>query len=232
MEIKVIGSGSSGNAYRVSDGSTSLLLDAGLPIARLRAGCDFQLSGISGALISHSHGDHIRGASGLVRMGVDLYASPETLAEGHLVGHRCHAIDPLISVPIGTFYVKPFELHHDVRNYGYWLKSQTTGETLVYITDSYFTDYTFPGTNYWMVECNYSNEGMEQSIEKGYIPSELRNRLIQSHMSLEHLLELLRANDLTAAKAIYLLHLSDNNSNADLFKQEVQKVAACPVYVA
>lgn len=55
VEMKVLASGSSGNCYIVSDGSSKILLDAGIPIKRIREGTGFQLSQVAGALISHCH---------------------------------------------------------------------------------------------------------------------------------------------------------------------------------
>ena len=63
-----------------------------------------------------------------------------------------------------------------------------------------------------MAECNYSKEGLERSIREGYIPIERVPRLIKSHMSLDHLLDMLHANDLRNVRQIYLLHLSEANS--------------------
>ena len=82
-----------------------------------------------------------------------------------------------------------------------------------------------------MGECNYSTEAVQYSVQNGYIPAALVPRLIKSHMSLEHFIDLLKANDLSNVKQIYLLHLSNNNSNAEQFKEEVQKLTGTEVYV-
>ena len=44
MLINPIASGSSGNAYYISDGQSSLLLDAGIPLAQIQAGCGYKVS--------------------------------------------------------------------------------------------------------------------------------------------------------------------------------------------
>ena len=55
MQIEVLGSSSKGNAYLVSDGQTSLLLDCGLPYAEMQEKSGFKISQVSGCLISHLH---------------------------------------------------------------------------------------------------------------------------------------------------------------------------------
>jgi phosphoribosyl 1,2-cyclic phosphodiesterase len=60
----------------------------------------------------------------------------------------------------------------------------------------------------------------------------MRKRLLRSHFSLENVLEFLRANDMSKVQEIYLLHLSDNNSDEAMFKRRVQEVTGKPVYVA
>ena len=82
-----------------------------------------------------------------------------------------------------------------------------------------------------MAECNYSKEGLERSIQAGYIPIERVPRLIKSHMSLDHLLDMLHANDLRNVRQIYLLHLSEANSEEDRFRREVQCLTGAEVYI-
>ncbi len=55
VEIKVLASGSSGNAYYVSDSKTPLLLEAGIPFTKIQQGLSFKTSGVVGCLISHCH---------------------------------------------------------------------------------------------------------------------------------------------------------------------------------
>ena len=54
MDIKILASGSTGNAYIVSDGSTSLLLDAGIPLRAIQVGSGFRVGQLSGCLITHT----------------------------------------------------------------------------------------------------------------------------------------------------------------------------------
>jgi hypothetical protein len=51
-------------------------------------------------------------------------------------------------------------------------------------------------------------------------------------MSLETCKGFLRANDLSRVQEIWLLHLSDANSDAARFKREIQELTGKVVYVA
>jgi phosphoribosyl 1,2-cyclic phosphodiesterase len=66
----VLGSGSSGNATLVSDGSTHVLVDVGLSgretVRRLRE-CGIEPEEIAAIVISHEHGDHCRGVGPFIK---------------------------------------------------------------------------------------------------------------------------------------------------------------------
>lgn len=232
MNITVIASGSSGNAYRIDDGETTLLLDAGIPLRLIKQALNFRVRDIAGCLITHAHGDHAKAAGDLAKAGVDIYTSKGTLDVCRLTGHRMKAVEALKEINIGTFAVLPFDVQHDAPDpLGFLLTSRATGEKLLYFTDTYYIKYRFTGLTHIMGECNYSMDIIEQSVRNGYIPPELVPRLIKSHMSLDHFLDLLKANDLSQVKQIYLLHLSNNNSDAERFKEAVQKLTGTEVYV-
>ena len=57
----------------------------------------------------------------------------------------------------------------------------------------------------------------------------MKKKLIDDDLSYQ---DFLRANDLSRVKEIHLLHLSDENSNAERFKREIQEISGKPVYVA
>jgi len=232
MEFHAIASGSSGNCYRVSDGRTSLLLDAGIPFKEIQKALNFRVRDISGALVTHEHGDHIKGAKDLAKYGVPIYASEGTFNAYGVSGHNFRVVKSLEEFVVGTFKILPFDVEHDVEEpLGFLLESTETGEKLLYFTDTYYIKYRFTGLTIIAGECNYSMDIVKESVEKGYIPQELVPRLIKSHMSLEHFLDVLKANDMSTVRKIYLLHLSNNNSNADMFKEAVQRQTGAEVYV-
>lgn len=232
MDIKVLASGSTGNAYIISDGETELLLDAGIPLKAIQIGSGFRVRQFSGCFITHCHKDHSKAAKDLARLGVDIYTSRGTMDARCLTGHRFKAVKALEELSVGTFQVLPFDVDHDAPEpLGFLFTSAATGEKLLYFTDTYFVRYRFRGLNYIMAECNYSMEGIRRSVEAGYVPIERVPRLMKSHMSLEHLLEMFRANDMSQVRQIYLLHLSNDNSDELQFREEVQKQTGAEVYV-
>jgi len=141
-------------------------------------------------------------------------------------------LDPLQEHTIGTFRILPFEAEHDVPCYGYQVTSEETGEKLAYITDSAYSKYTFTGLTHLMVEANYAQEILLDNAKSERMPLFLAERVIQTHMSIETLLELLRANDMSKVRQIYLLHLSDGNSDAEDFRRQVQQETGAEVYIA
>ena len=228
MDIKILASGSSGNAYIISDGKTALLLDAGIQFKEIQKGCGFQTSSIKGCLVTHRHGDHAKAIPKLLQRGITVYSNAD-VAELY---PGVHQIDALKEVPVCTLRVLPFEAEHDVPCYGYQVTSAETGEKLIYITDSAYIKYTFTGLTHLMVEANYAQEILLNNAKSERMPLFLAERVIQTHMSIETLLELLQANDMRQVRQIYLLHLSDGNSDAEAFKRRVQQETGAEVYIA
>lgn len=238
MNIKVISSGSSGNCYRIDDGETALLLECGLPIKKIKEGCDFNLSSVSACLVTHEHKDHSMAINKLMHAGVNVWAT-----EGTAVGAKAETYrlklwkrggtddthNPwYISECIGTFRIKPFAVHHDAAEpVGYVMESRATGERLLFVTDTYYIDYRFTGLTYIMVEANFSADSLANAEN-----DPRRSRLRRSHMSLENCIKMLNANSLAECRGIWLIHLSSSNADAEKFRQAVQAATGCPVYVA
>lgn len=232
MTIKVIASGSSGNATLISDGKTALLLDAGISIKELERRSGFTLSGVSACLVTHEHQDHSRACKDLVKRGIDVYASAGTLQALNADGHRYKPVTAMKEFIVGSFMIMGFGVKHDAAEpLGYLIYSQSTLEKAVYFVDTAYVKGKFNGINYFIVECNHGEQELRDSVDRGVIAPELAARIAKNHFSLERLLKFLKANDLSRVKEVHLVHLSDNNSNEERFKWEVQRLTGVEVYI-
>lgn len=231
MEIQVLASSSRGNCYRVSDEHTSLLLECGIPYREIQRGLGFRVSDTAGCLITHEHGDHSKAVKDLMKAGIDCYMSRGTQDSLGVAGHRIKIIRAHEQFQLGTWTIKPFDVQHDAAEpLGFLLAS--SGEKLLYATDTYFLRYRFRGLQYIMIECNHSYDILQANVARGSVPVEQKNRLLRSHFSLENIKEFLKATDLRQVKEIHLIHLSDGNSDAARFKREIQAATGKPVYIA
>lgn len=226
MDIKILASGSGGNCYRLSDGATDILLECGIPKFKILEGINYEISKISGVLITHEHGDHAKAARDMIAWGLHLFASKGTLDALGLMGHtHCRVVRHGMHFAIGTFDIFAFDTQHDAAEpLGFVITSTATGERLLFFTDTYYVKYVFKGVDIIMGECNYSADTMRDDL-----PDNRKNRLFESHMSLEHFLELL--DSYPKVQKVYLLHLSDDNSDAEHFRREVAKKTGAEVYV-
>lgn len=232
MKIQTISTGSKeGNAFLIDDGHTKLLLECGVTIKKIKKALNYNLSSVKGCLITHRHGDHSKGLEGVLKSEIDTYIGKlekEALGIKH---HRFHGIEPLEQFSIGTWTILPFSVEHDTEQPLGYLMQSTTGVKLLFATDTYYIRYFFSGITHMLIECNYSSEKLQANMESGIVPYFLGKRIMKSHLSVENLVAFLRSCDLSKLQEIRLIHLSDTNSNADLFKDEIQKVTGIPVYI-
>lgn len=232
MKLRVLNSNSSGNCYILEGRTSTLILECGVRFSIVKQALDFDLSRVAGALLTHEHGDHSKFIREFTAAGIDVYCSEGTRSCVTSPGHRIKAVAAHKSFTVGEFSVMPFDVKHDAKEpLGFLIKHPECG-TVLFITDSYYVEYSFSGLNQVIVEANYCEEIVQGRVFEGTINKFLKDRVIQSHMSLQTCRKLLAANDLKAVNNIVLIHLSDGNSNAKKFKQEVQEQTGKNVFIA
>ena len=226
MDFFPIASSSKGNAYVIKHkGVSPLLLEAGIPIRKIRENehINFSLSGIAGCLISHEHMDHAKAVNDLLKAGVYCAMSLGTAgALGVVNHHRTMILKSEVVSIIGGWNILPFALKHDaseplgfIVGYG--------SECLLFIPDTAYVIPTFPGISIVVIECNHSEEILTSKILNGSLLPVVGRRIRRNHMSLETVIGMLRVNDLSRCNQIWLIHLSDGNSDERAMIRAVQE---------
>lgn len=235
ISFEPLASSSAGNAYIVrAGGAAPLLIDCGVRFPIIQKALDFKVTGLAGCLVSHGHGDHCLAVPSLLAAGVDIYASEGTWRSlpGVMGHHRAHTLPSCMGeFTVGDWTVIAFPVRHDADGtLGFAVRH--SGEQLVYLTDTAFSDYQFPNTKYWAIEANWGEGELRANSRSGRIHGSRVQRVASNHMSIERVERLLSANDLSQCEAIYLLHLSDENSDAASFKDRIQRLTGIPTYIA
>lgn len=234
MEIKPIASGSDGNAYFISDGTTHLLIDCGIPIQELKEKTNYFEDLPDACLVSHSHKDHSMSIEQVQAIGIPVYLSEHTQTELQDnisffdIDVMIHTIRNRERFEIGTFEILPLKMNHDVYCLGFLITSQATGEKLFFATDTYYIEYIIPSCDYIMVEANYDVDIMNERIMKGGHDLVSKERLVRSHMEIGSTIRWLEGNDLSKTKRIYLMHLSAGSSNEEQFKRRIIESTGIP----
>jgi len=217
-------SGSSGNCMTLSDGRTTVLLDAGVSIKEMiRAGVP--LEHISAALITHEHSDHIRSARDLCELGLTVYATVGTLHAIDLVHDRVRFVAPGNAYYNGSLEISCFSVFHDAAQpVGYIIESDT-GEKSMYCADTSLVKVFPRALTHLVIECNYS-QALVDRMQNDW----LRQRIKKSHLSIEALCSWLDLVDRSCMQEIHLVHLSNTNADPGLFKKMIQDRFGIPTY--
>lgn len=231
IQITALATGSRGNCYHVTDGSTPILLECGIRFKDIQKRLNFKTSNLAGVLVTHEHKDHCAGLQDVLRAGINTYMSPGTAEAIGIKHHRIKTVHAKKQFNLGTWTILPFDVQHDVSEPLGFLLANKQGDKLLFATDTYYIKYKFYGLTHIMVECNYSMKILNENIASGRVPKLMKKRLMRSHFSLENVKDFLKANDLSKVEEIWLLHLSDNNSDEDLFKREIQALTGKLVIV-
>ena len=212
MTFASLASSSKGNAYVVSDGDTTLLLECGLTFKELQKRLGYHVADITACLVSHEHQDHAKAASQMLKHGVPMYMSYGTAAS-----HKDPMDGACISkagetLRFGALTVVPFRTFHNTEEpLGFLIEDSRTKERLLFAVDTANLNVIADRLTYIAVECNYEEALLEMSDRTtGF----LKERIRHSHFEIDRVIRWLHKQDLSGVLAIYLLHLSAAHSRA------------------
>lgn len=231
MKINVLASGSTGNAYEISDGQERILLEAGLSWPALQEAMGYTTTGLRAVLCSHEHGDHSGGLEEAMDAGIDCYMSPGTAEALDLSGHRLHLMEAESTVSIGPWAVAAYEVEHDAAEPLCFYITSPSGDRILYVTDAPYIPRNFAGVTHLMVEANYDEITLRESVKSGETERWLAERVRNNHMGLKRLSIALRKMDLSDVREIILLHLSESNSDAQTIQRRVRRITGRPVRI-
>lgn len=233
MKLTILNSNSRGNCYILQNDTEALVIECGVCFSEVKKALNFNVSKIVAALVSHEHGDHAKAVSDALNACVPVYASQGTFNALGVDGNRyAKPIEAKQTVQVGNFRIKAFDVKHDcVEPLGFLIHHPETG-TILFATDTYYLPYMFDNLSHIFIECNYSKDILDENYHEGRIIAKVRNRVLQSHMSLETCKSALTANNLISVQNIILLHLSSQNSDEKRFLSEVKATTGKRVFVA
>jgi phosphoribosyl 1,2-cyclic phosphodiesterase len=232
--VTVLASGSAGNALLLECAEDRVLVDAGLSLEgleRVLARVDLAPGDLRGAVLTHEHEDHARGAGPLSRTGgVRLYCTAATLASAGsaLAGADVETVTLGMRFAIGAFELVAFPVPHDAAE-PCGLSVTAAGRRIVIATDlgaaDEILDDHLAQADLAVLESNYDLGLLHVSA----YPWFLKNRILsgRGHLSND---EAARALARTASAArhgrrrrgVYLVHLSDTNNLAPLARDTVR----------
>lgn len=215
-ELLCFGSGSSGNSYAIKCNNETLLLELGLPCKEILRGLNYNINDVVGCLVSHAHSDHADQSTinKLIQYNIPIYSCEET----RKIHKRITTIKKRLKTTIGGFKIQAIPLKHSCECYGYVIEHQEIGK-LVFATDCSEFCYRIKNVNHWLIECNWSEDVL---IDNMCNDAEMRSRHEQ-HLELEDTILALKENFSSSVNTIVLLHLSNGNSNEQMFKQRVSE---------
>lgn len=225
MRCTVLASGSKGNSAVIEGATGTLLIDAGLSareLFRRMASLGLDPSSIDAILVTHEHGDHIRGLDVTARkLDVPVYATEGTLRD--FLGFRKVSKKPLVHITcryherltIGDFSVEPFATSHDAAEpCGYII---TEGDCRIgYCTD---TGIMTPAMLELLRPCEgivLESNHCPDMLANGPYPESLKRRIRSKHGHLSNhaAAECLHGFGKDVPRVI-LAHLSEVNNTPD-----------------
>jgi len=226
-----IASGSNGNCYYIGNSNEAILIDAGVSAKQIMdrmARLNLDISRVKGIVVTHEHGDHVRGIPVLTRKcGIPVYITEKTCtaASLNIASSLVQIIAREETVQIGELRVAAFSKFHDASD-PISVTVSWKGKSV-----SVLTDIGFPCENViqsvaesdvLFLETNYD----EKLLEAGNYPAFLKNRISgkEGHLSNLDSARLIYKYATPRLKYLLLSHLSENN-NTGVYASSIMEEA-------
>lgn len=206
MIFKCLATGSKANCYVLKrDNGEMLILDAGLPLPEIKKGIGFEVESLKGAVISHSHGDHV--------------LSAEKLKQFTSVWKPYENEHKKLHTHLGEFDITSFDVpHNGVDNRGFIIRVDE--QTILYATDFEYIPYNLSSQNIdtMLIELNYQRDMVDDEMDNH------KAHVVLGHASEEVVVEILKQN-VKSLRNVILCHMSNSgNLNRDLAMERIKAV--------
>jgi len=239
MRFALLGSGSRGNATLVEHGGTLVMLDCGFSCretGRRMAQLGCSPADLDAVVVTHEHGDHVRGVPALARK----YALPVWMTRGTRRKLRDDDIPDLryfdgqAVLEIGALQLRPFTVPHDAGE-----PCQVTFDSgqhrLGVLTDTgRITPHIracLDAADALLLECNHDTAML---ADGPYSPA-LKRRVggPLGHLSNDQAVGLLQQLDTSRLQHMVAAHLSDKNNDPGLVRSALAGALDCaPDWIA
>lgn len=232
LKVSILASGSSGNSIWLSDGITSILIDAGISAKQLIARLE-QIGEtperIEGICLTHEHKDHtkcLRSMQG--KYGTKLYANSGTV-DGYMIGNATalswNVFATGQSFAIGDLMITSFPVSHDAFEPVGYIVQGGCGQCLGVVTDTgTATDIIKDHLGMCdaiIVESNHDEQALKQSAR----PLRTKRRVggMRGHLSNRQASDLIVSVASVRLQFVCLVHLSRECNYPELALDETNR---------
>ena len=220
-------SSSSGNCIYIGNGSTNILIDAGVSAKKISeelSGMGIGTDDISAIFVTHEHSDHISGLWGTAKKGIPVFASTKTVetlrsADGKVSTLNYNVADG--ETDIDGITVQRFATSHDCDGSSGYKITLPSGMRICICTD---TGVVTPeirdaitGCDVVMLESNHDINMLANGFYQPYLKKRILSE--KGHLSNTAAAEELPELVGNGATRIVLGHLSKNNNTPELARE-------------
>ena len=229
MQFASLGSGSRGNCTLIEADGTTILVDCGFSMReteRRLQRLTREIKQVTAILVTHEHGDHVRGVASLARKyDIPIWSSRGTAKAAKLEElPQWNCIDIHQQFAINSIQIQPIPVPHDAKEPCQFIFSDgdwrlgvltDTGSITPYIEEQY------SACDGLILEANHD----EEMLAKGSYPHSLKQRVAGNygHLNNSQAKDLLNAIDISKLQYLVASHISDKNNTVALARDKMSE---------
>jgi phosphoribosyl 1,2-cyclic phosphodiesterase len=226
MKLKVIGTGSSGNCYILTDSDgQKFFIEAGLKKDDIIKGADYKLNKVVGGFVSHKHYDHARSLEAIRSYGGNWFAPYEALGQtSGLAGQ--YQVDGFANRSREGRWFHSNGDGSECPCYGAVIRHKEMG-CLLYLTDAELCPWNFKNwkLDYILIECNYQDAYIDTEQAKA-------SHVYGGHMELQTVIDFIKANQTENLKKVIICHMSATNADPKEMQAAIEAETGIEVEIA